>query len=258
MGDILSNSAIYNDRYQVIRKIGQGGMSSVFLCLDHHINKKWALKLVNAAGSDFSSEQSEIALLKSFDFYMFPVIIDAFSYGNQIGIVTEYIEGENLCEYIKREGALPVQKALKYYEELLKALIYLHSRKPGILYLDMKPQNIMIRPDGEIRLIDFGIAASVLTKSKSMGSAGYSPPEQYLMGQSLSEKTDVFALGMTLYTMITGRKPVNDLFIQTQIIRNDSSIPLYVRKLILKSIHPEADMRPTPGELLGIVNKERV
>ena len=179
----MYNSAYFSKRYKIIKKIGTGGMSSVYLCVDKNINKKWAVKKLSEStlfysnlSSDGSISNPEIELLKLLDYYMFPGISDAFIEDGKICIVTDYIEGQTLSSYLKTNGALPVEVALSYFKELLYALEYLHTRDNPILYLDMKPANIMIRPDGSIRLIDFGIAGSILLKSKSIGSIGYSPP----------------------------------------------------------------------------------
>lgn len=245
----MYNSALFYDRYRCIKKIGQGGSSTVYLCTDTNIGKKWAVKILYDKSESLISSP-EIALLKSLDYYLFPRIVDAFYENGSLGIVTDYIEGESLSTYLKREGALPVNIALHYFEELLEALIYLHSIPPGILYLDMKPANIMIRPDGEIRLIDFGIAGSVLLKSKSMGSVGYSPPEQYILDATLSEKADVFALAMTLYSMITGHSPAGDLEVQRDRIKNSLSIPSEIKHILLKCTEFDVKLRPMPRELL--------
>lgn len=271
----MYNSAIFNDRYKCIKKIGQGGMSSVFLCIDQNIQKKWAVKIITRGQFDeknrpyksyennsneikniFSPISSEITLLKSLDYYMFPRITDAFLEGDYVGIVTDYIEGETLDSYLKREGPIPVNTALRYFEELLKALEYLHSQNPGIIYLDMKPENIMIRPDGEIRLIDFGIASSVLLKGRSLGTIGYSPPEQYVAGRLLTEKTDIFALAMTLYVMLTAKKPQKDLAIQTDLIKREKSIPLFLRELIVRCVNPDEKSRPDTGEISRIIRNK--
>lgn len=246
----MYNSAFFYGRYKCIKKIGQGGMSSVFLCVDNNIHKKWAVKIIPCKKTEHFSVGSEIALLKSLDYYMFPRITDAFFKDDCIGIVTDYIEGETLDSYLKREGPLPINTALRYFEELLLSLDYLHSQNPGILYLDMKPDNIMIRPDGEIRLIDFGIAGSILLKGRSYGTIGYSPPEQYVTGQTLTEKTDIFALAMTLYSMLTGKRPLKDLSEQIELVKNSKTIPLFVRDLIIRCTNKNPEKRPNTSEIL--------
>ena len=239
----MYKSAFSNARYKCIRKIGQGGTSSVYLCVDNHINQKWAVKIINNGSSFLNLIDTEIELLKSFDYYMFPRIVDAFCEDGCVGVVTDYIEGESLKTYIRREGPLPINVALNYFEELLKAIMYLHSQSPPILYLDMKPDNIMVKSDGTIRLIDFGIASSILLKSKSYGTVGYSPPEQYIKNGSLTEKTDVFALAMTLYTMLTGYEPDKNLSIQINHIKKSNKIPKIIKDLIINCVKEDEKKR---------------
>jgi len=276
------NSAYSDSRYRCVRKLGKGGTSTVYLCVDNHIGKKWAVKLILPDKNDISENRdlfiSEITTLKSIDYYMFPRITDAFFVTKDayecndsvqkiscdkelkaaICIVTDYIEGETLESYLKREGPLDEYRAFGFFEELLKALIYLHTRDPGILYLDMKPANIMITPDGQPRLIDFGIACTVLTKSRCYGSPGYAAPEQYLQDSILNEKADVFALGMTLYAMLTAKVPRTEYEIQRQIIQKDQTISEYSRKLILKCIDRNQLYRPAPEKLLSMLNIYRL
>jgi len=280
----LSNSAsgIINGRYVVVREIGRGGTSSVYLCVDNHIGKQLAVKLIKPDKGNRFFFESEIAALKSLDYYLFPRITDAFylrgnkeivnvrakdakdsvkenkgEYEELIGIVTDYIEGESLEAYLKREGPLPGKRALYYFEELLNALCYLHNRSPAILYLDMKPANILITPEGKIRLVDFGIAGAVLTKRKCFGTPGFAPPEQYRPDGRLSERSDVFALGMTLYSMLTATYPDSNLSAQQGHIAQNEIIPKSIRNIILKCICEEEADRPMPSDLLGMIGTKR-
>lgn len=253
----MYNSAFFSDRYKCIDKIGQGGMASVYLVEDLNIHKRWALKLVSKKSCDINLVKSEITHLKALDYYLFPRIVDAFKSDKGICIVTDYIEGETVESYLKREGAMPVNMVLHYFEELLLGLIYLHSMNPQILYLDMKPGNIMIRPDSEIRLIDFGIARSVLFKSKSYGSIGYSPPEQYEMDGFLTEKTDIFALAMTVYSMLTGKPPAKEIGRQRQNIRNSEKIPVFLKEILLKCTEEDIDKRLGTRETLTLLRGDK-
>lgn len=249
----MYNSALFHNRYKIIKKIGQGGMSRVFLCLDTHINKEWVVKMISVKDGLTRFANSEINLLKSLDYYMFPRIVDAFYEDSSIGIVTDYIKGESLDTYLNREGPIPVNIALNYFEDLLRALMYLHSQTPSILYLDMKPSNIMIKPDGSIRLIDFGIARSILIQGDCFGSIGYSPPEQYKQGKALNEKADVFSLAMTIYTMLTAREPKENLSEQRRIMSEEGIIPKSLKKILLACTEEDEKKRPTPNEVLVLL-----
>lgn len=239
-------------RYKCIAPIGKGGMSKVFLCIDNHIGKKWALKKISCKRFGRNLAQSEIDTLKGLDYPLFPRITDAWYEDDAICIVTDYIDGICMSEALK-DGPVPEETALKYFIILLKGIDYLHHKSPPILYLDMKPDNIMLKKDGEIVLIDFGIASSIANSSICMGTVGYAAPEQYNISKTVSEKTDVFSLGITLFVLLTGIKPKRDLRLQRQIIINNTSINNNIKKIILKCINEEPKRRPYPDEILSEV-----
>ncbi|MDO4188493.1 MAG: serine/threonine-protein kinase [Lachnospiraceae bacterium] len=248
----MYNSAYFQKRYEYIRRLGEGGSACVALVRDRNIKKYWAAKFVRKTGKIFDAD-SEIETLKALDYHMFPRIVDAFNEGEDICIITDYVDGENLKSYLDREGPLPVQIVIKFYEELLEALIYLHSRSPSILYLDMKPENIMLTKSLEIKLIDFGIARTILTNNKCFGTKGYSPPEQYSNEAIVDEKADVFALSMTIYTLLTGKVPKTDLISQQIAIKNSSKIPHELKKILLKCSDKNPAKRPRPKDILTML-----
>ena len=250
----MYNSAYFQERYEYVRKLGEGGSASVALIKDRNINKLWAAKFVRKTGCIFDAD-SEIEMLKSLDYYLFPRIVDAFCEDESICIVTDYVKGENLKSYISREGPLSVNVALMFTKELLKALIYLHSRNPSILYLDMKPENIMLTDEGEIRLVDFGIARSVLLKNKCIGTNGYSPPEQYICGKTVDERADVFSLAMTVYSLLTGKIPKADLKKQREDIHRSTKIPPDIKRILLKCTNERIEKRPYPKDVLRMIEK---
>lgn len=257
----MNDSVILNGRYKCIKKIGTGGMSSVFLCHDNRLNKLWAMKVCNVRkDTDQYVGKQEIDVLKSLDFPHIPTIIDAFIEAEKACIVTEYIEGENLKDIIKREGRIPYLLALSYFDVLVDALIYLHSQSPPILYLDMKPSNIMIRNDGELFLIDFGIARKIMCGLDGYGSVGYSPPEQYSASDTrIDGRSDVFALGMTMYEVLTGIPPDTDLITQRKNISKNRLLNKHIKQLILKCTNPDISHRPDAEELkreLTLIKKE--
>jgi len=234
--------SLLHDRYKVVSKIGRGGSSQVYLCLDNHIHKKWAVKRISRKGHEKALADREIENLKSLDYYLFPRISDAFSDENYIYIVTDYIEGRSLEEVIKNRNPLPEGLVLSYMKELIKGIIYLHSQSPPVLYLDMKPSNIILRPDGSLRLIDFGIATNLIEDFKGMGTPGYAAPEQYSNDAILTEKADVFAFAMTAYSLLTGEKPYRDYETQINCIKK-SNISNQIKELLLASTEYQVSKR---------------
>lgn len=221
---------LLHGQYEIIKRLGTGGMSQVFLCVDNHIKKKWAIKRIPYRENNLCMIRSEIEMLKSLDYYLFPRITDAFKDEKYYYIVTDYIEGESL----ENSPPIPESTVIRYVGELVKALRFLHCQSPPILYLDMKPSNIMVKPDGKIMLIDFGIAQSVIEPSKMLGTRGYAAPEQYIKGMNLSERTDVFSLGMTMYSLLTGDNPASTYLEQINKIKSTKTISNRMKKLILQ------------------------
>ena len=200
-------------KYELLKEIGRGGMSVVYLAMDRHLNKQWAVKKVDIKGTSREDEAAlrnvwaEAELLKKLDHPAFPRIVDIFSERGSLYIVMDYIEGETLERIIREEGARPEEQVFDWAIQLCRAIGYLHSLSPPVVYRDLKPSNIMLRPEGQIKIIDFGIAREYQGSRDTiiMGTAGYAPPEQ-LTGQT-EPRSDIFALGMTMRALALGCGP---------------------------------------------------
>ncbi len=207
--------SVIAEKYEILRKIGQGGMSNVYLAMDTHLNKQWAVKEIRKKGSNKSDEivinslLAESNLMKRLDHPALPRIVDIIDNGITILVVMDYIEGESLDKIIKEYGPQPEEQVIEWAKQIADALDYLHSQKPPIIYRDMKPANVMLKPDGNIKIIDFGIAREYkeqkLKDTTVLGTRGYAPPEQY-SGQT-DVRSDIFALGMTMHHLLTGIDP---------------------------------------------------
>ncbi len=202
-------------KYEVLREIGRGGMSVVYLAMDTHLNKQWAVKEIRKKGSGKNDEivvnslLAEANLMKRLDHPALPRIVDIIDNGVTIYVVMDYIEGESLDKIINEYGAQPEEKVINWAMQIADALSYLHGQKPPIIYRDMKPANVMLKPEGNIKIIDFGIAREYkeqnLADTTVLGTKGYAPPEQY-SGQT-DPRSDIFALGMTMHHLLTGVDP---------------------------------------------------
>lgn len=256
-------SYILHDRYEIIGELGTGGMSQVYLCVDNHIGKKWAVKKINCSKQNIKLIESEISTLKALDYPLFPRITDAWiGQGSVTGdssyyIVTDYIDGVSLDKVLKTRQILPESTVIKYVNDLANALKFLHCQSPPILYLDMKPSNIMVKKDGSIMLIDFGIAQRKIEESRNLGTRGYAAPEQYIKGEALSEKTDVFSLGMTIFSMLTGKKPDGNYDWQLVNLENSRIISKRMKKLIKGCIEYDPNKRLSIEEVISSVNHIR-
>ncbi|MCR5419917.1 MAG: serine/threonine protein kinase [Lachnospiraceae bacterium] len=241
---MLSNGMILRDRYRIVKRIGRGGSSSVYLAEDLSIGKKWAVKFIESGYDDTGwLAQNEITMMIRLDYEMFPRIVDAWQEAEGYIIVSDYIEGVTL-EKVLKEKQIGKKTILKWCMDIAGAIKYLHECKPSILYLDLKLENIMVRKDGTLKLIDFGIAGRIAQRGSLYGTPGYAAPEQYYnRGDMLDERTDVFAFGMLMYAMFKNQRPVGELKEQTNIIRNDRKISNKIRAFILKCIREDKDER---------------
>lgn len=206
---------IIDGKYQVLKEIGRGGMSIVYLAMDTHLNKQWAVKEIRKRGSGKNDEivvnslLAEANLMKRLDHPALPRIVDIIDNGVTIYVVMDYIEGESLDKILDEYGAQPEEKVIDWAMQIADALSYLHGQKPSIIYRDMKPANVMLKPEGNIKIIDFGIAREYkeqnLADTTVLGTKGYAPPEQY-SGQT-DPRSDIYALGMTMHHLLTGMDP---------------------------------------------------
>lgn len=208
---------VIDGKYEILKEIGRGGMSIVYLAMDKHLNKQWAVKEIRKKGNGKNDEVvvnsllAEANMMKKLDHPSLPRIVDIIDNGVTIYVVMDYIEGESLDKILSEYGAQPEDLVINWAKQLCDALSYLHSQKPPIIYRDMKPANVMLKPEGNIKIIDFGIAREYkeqnLADTTVLGTKGYAPPEQY-SGQT-DPRSDIYAVGMTMHHLLTGIDPRN-------------------------------------------------
>jgi len=216
-------------KYEVLRPIAEGGMGSVYLVKDLHLNKLAAVK-VNAG-----PVEGEAEMLKTLSHPALPRILDIFYEGEKECIVMEYVEGITLEQYLRRFVRVEVAKAVAWAAELAGVLAYLHSRKPAVIYKDLKPANIMIDAEGKLKLIDFGTAGGLRYGQERehylCGTPGYGAPEQWDTTGACKE-SDVYALGAVLHEMLTGISPLGGMRQRRGIREYDKSFPRELEKII--------------------------
>ncbi|MBQ8108275.1 MAG: serine/threonine protein kinase, partial [Ruminococcus sp.] len=191
---------------------------------------------------------TEIETLKSLDHPKLPSIIDVIDDADSFIIVMDYIEGRSLDRILEEEGPQPEEFVREWAIQLCEVLNYLHTRTPPIIYRDMKPSNVMLKPDGDVTIIDFGTAkkyefeAGVTT---GLGTAGYAAPEQYInSGYGRTDaRTDIYAFGMTLYSVLTNKDPQKELITNKSVRAVDPSISEGLDTIILKCTQQEPDDR---------------
>lgn len=202
---------IFNGTYEIQSVIGRGGMSTVYLAEHERLHTKWAVKEVHKQQGvkfDFLAESN---LLKRLQHPMLPRIVDIFEDEESIYIVEDYVEGQSLEKLLEEYKRVDEATGLQWFRDLCGVLIYLHEQTPNpIIYRDLKPANIMLQPDGTLKLIDFGIAREYKEESVGdtsyAGTQGYAAPEQFGAAQT-DARTDIYSLGVTMYHLLTGKSP---------------------------------------------------
>ena len=218
----LTQGQILQQRYRVEDSLGEGGMGAVYRAWDQRLQMPVALKeLVPQPGLDAQTlaqlrqqfEQEAIVLARLKHPHLVSVI-DFFEENGLAYLVMEFVEGESLADRIAHEGALPEKQVLTWAQQLLQALAYCHTQ--GIIHRDIKPQNVVITPEGDAVLVDFGLVKlwdpddpRTRTAIQAMGTPEYAPPEQYSQRSGHTEpRSDIYSLGATLYHALTGQAPL--------------------------------------------------
>lgn len=213
---MLEIGSLVDGKYRILRVVGKGGMSVVYQAVNEKANKIWAIKEVRKDGvQNFEVVKQnlivETELLKRFNHPNLPSIIDVIDGDGSFLIVMDYIEGNSLSKALETSGAQSQEDVIEWSKQLCDVLGYLHSRKPPIIYRDMKPANVMLKPDGNISLIDFGTArefkSSSVEDTTCLGTQGYAAPEQYGGHGQTDARTDIYCLGATMYHLVTGHNP---------------------------------------------------
>ena len=210
----LATGTVLINRYRIVRLVGQGGFGAVYRAWDINVSQPVALKENNDGGVESQRQfEREAKLLAGLRHANLPRVSDHFVLpGQGQYLVMDFIEGQSLGAMLaERGGPLAEAEVLPWIRQVCDALEYLHSRTPPVIHRDIKPDNIIIGPDGRAVLVDFGISKEFAPgKGTTVGAKavtpGYSPPEQYASGKT-DARSDVYALGATLYTLLTGQVP---------------------------------------------------
>ena len=268
-----------NDRYEIIRSIGEGGMANVYLANDIILNRLVAVKILRgdlAEDEKFVKRfQREAIAASSLNH---PNIVEVYDVGEDDGkyfIVMEYVEGKTLKSLIKKRGALTLPEVVDIMLQLTSAIA--HAHESYIIHRDIKPQNVIIMEDGRVKVMDFGIAAQLnsneLTQTNSvMGTVYYLPPEQ-ASGTSATVKSDIYSLGILMYELVVGKVPFKgDSPVEVAIKHMKTplpsitdaypEIPQSIENVILKAcaknpLNRYATVKDMHDDLLTVLEKER-
>lgn len=246
---MLNVGVIVGDRYEIVSKVGSGGMADVYKAKDHKLNRFVAMKVMKP---EFSSDTNFISKFQreaqAAAGLAHPNVVNVFDVGEDQGvnyIVMELVEGITLKEYISKKGKLTVKEATSIAIQVAMGLEAAHNR--NIVHRDIKPQNIIISTDGKVKVTDFGIAraaSSNTISTNAMGSVHYSSPEQVRGGYS-DYKSDIYSLGITMYEMVTGMVPFD----------GDTTVAIAIKHLQEEMIPPSEITPDLPHSLEEIIMK---
>ena len=252
----LPQQTVLQDRYVVMQKLGQGGMGAVYRAGDRRLSTvNWAVKEMSqsAISGPLERQQAhdafrhEAELLAALNHPNLPRVTDHFEQGGKVYLVMEYVPGETLLSFLMREGLpQPQARVFEWARQLCDALDYLHTQIPPIIFRDLKPANIMLTPNGQVKLIDFGIARlfkpGQAKDTQAFGTVGYSAPEQYGKGQT-DARSDVYSLGVLLHQLLTGYDPTETPFRLPPASQVNPSLPLPLSDALGVATNSDPDRR---------------
>ena len=269
-----------NDRYEIIKSIGEGGMANVYLAYDTILDRNVAIKVLRG---DLANDEKFVRRFQrealSASSLSHPNIVAMYDVGEDNGlyyIVMEYVEGKTLKQLLKKRGSLTLSEAIDIMLQLTDGMAHAHDSY--IVHRDLKPQNIMIQDDGQIKITDFGIAMALnstqLTQTNSvMGSVHYLPPEQ-AAGKGTTIKSDIYSMGIIFYELLTGELPFKgDSAVEIalkqmkeplpDVHKLNNDIPQSIENIILKSTakNPKNrydDAKSMHNDLLTALNDDRI
>ena len=255
---MLTKGSYLADRYEILEKIGSGGMSDVYKAMDHILGREVAVKVLKQEFAEdvtfvtkFRSEAQSAAGLEH------PNIVNIYDVGSENGmyyIVMEYVEGITLKTYIEKKGQLNFKEAISIAIQVGRGIEAAHNK--GIIHRDIKPQNIIISTEGKVKVTDFGIARATSSNTihaDVMGSVHYASPEQARNGY-VDGKSDIYSLGIVMYEMVTGRVPFDGdttvavalQHLQEEMVAPSAyapELPISLEKIILKCTMKSPDRR---------------
>lgn len=251
----LNADTILEGRYIIVKTLGRGGMGAVYMALDSRLNnmpiaiKEMSTNAVGAGNlqAAIGAFKKEASMLTALKHPALPIIRDFFAKGeDRWFLVMDFIEGQTLKLEILKRGVIPEAEVTDWAFQLCDILNFLHKRNPPIIFRDLKPDNIMLTPEGQIKLIDFGIARHFqqgnISDTIAYGSSGFAPPEQYGKNQT-DIRSDIYALGATIHYLLTGKDPAKNPFMFEPPSKH-ATVSTRMEKAILKALEMTPDNRP--------------
>jgi serine/threonine protein kinase len=242
----LTPQLLLQDRYRIVRQLGKGGMGAVYEAVDERLEKTVALKETLSSEPPMRRQfEREARLLAGMQHRALPQVTDHFVEGNRAFLVMQFIEGVDLARIMSQQpGPFPRDQVIAWADQLLDALIYLHTRERQVIHRDIKPHNLKLTSGGQIALLDFGLAKAQAADHSGTASHSffgytrhYAPLEQ-IQDQCTDPRSDIYALGATLYHLLTGIKPP-DAMVRATALLNHEPDPLQAADKIHAAVGPE-------------------
>lgn len=255
---MLAKGNFINNRYEIISRVGAGGMSDVYKAKDHKLNRNVAMKVLK---QEYSKDKNFVSKFRveaqSAASLIHPNIVNVYDVGEDDGlyyIVMELIEGITLKHYIEKKGKLTYRETISIAVQIANGIECAHNNQ--IVHRDIKPQNIMISREGKVKVTDFGIARAASANTingNAMGSVHYISPEQ-AGGKYVDEKSDIYSLGITMFEMLTGTVPFDGESTVTIALKHIQSnvpnvkdftrdVPVSLEKIVLKCTQNKVEKR---------------
>ena len=243
---LLAPESILQSRYRVVSHLGKGGMGAVYEAIDLRLGHTVALKQTLTSDEELWKQfEREARLMARLNHPVLPSVSDYFTEGNRAFLVMQYVEGTDLANIIAQQpGPFPRKAVIAWADQLLDALIYLHSRERQIIHRDIKPHNLKVTPSGQIALLDFGLAKTQVEAAGEISCTsvfGYTPryaPIEQIQDMGTGPQSDIYALGATLYHLLTGIKPTDALTRAAALVSSRPS-PLKPANEVNRAISPE-------------------
>lgn len=210
---MLKRGDVLDEKYEILKQIGKGGTSLVYLAMNQRLNQQWVIKEIDSTQSsiDINRVLKEARMMMGFDHPAIPRIVDIINKGNFTYIVMDYVSGQSLAYELKHKGPQPQEVVIDWAKQICNVLMYLHSLETPIIYHDLKPGNIILKePEHNLKLIDFGEARPCVNGNAPGGgkTREYAAPEQQRETRgNTDQRTDIYCFGTTIYRLLTGKFP---------------------------------------------------
>ena len=243
----LKPGELFEGKYEIIQVIGAGGIGAVYMARESGSGRICAVKEQILKAYERARIRTEINIQSRLDHPALPKLYSVIEKEERIYIVMEYIRGVTLAELIDKENSFPEERVRRWALQLCDILRYLHNLPQPVVYRDLKPSNIMIGPQDELHLIDFGIAIEYRDWNNPdravMLTRGYAAPEQYDSRYASDARTDLYSLGVTLHYLLTGKKPTEAPYVFRRIRSYDNKLSRAMDEIVRCCLQPRPDQR---------------